>query len=191
MRNMTNWAAPAIVAGYPWPKQGTICDVAGGTGTLVAAILREHAGLRAIVVDAPVVLEEADAYLEAAGVRDRVELREGDMFDSVDATADIYVLKDVLHDWDDERCARILATVRAAMPAGARLVLAELHQERNAPHQIASLVDVHMLAQCDGGRQRSIGELQGLLREAGLRPGAVHRMSVGALVEGTAGPGGA
>ena len=186
MREATQMVLPMIVAGYPWPETGTVCDVAGGTGTVLAAILAERPGLQGVLVDAPGVLHEAEDNLRRLGVRDRVELREGDMFDHVDATADVYVLKDVLHDWDDARCMRILRTTRAPMPKGARVVLVESVQERCEPDPLVSLIDVQMLTQCDGGRQRSVGELQGLLEQADLEPGAVHLTAGPALVEAIA-----
>jgi hypothetical protein len=92
----------------------------------------------------------------------------------------------VLHDWDDGACTQILSTVRATMPAGARLVLVEDLQERNEPSPTASLTDLQMLTQCDGGRQRSADELKRLLEGAGLRPGGVTLTSGPALVEGVA-----
>ena len=186
MRKLTEMIAPFVAAGYPWPARGTVCDVAGGVGTLLAAVLGPRPELRGVLVEAPGVLEEAQPFLVEAGVGDRVELREGDIFERVDAHADLYLLKDVLHDWDDERCTQILRTVAAAMPSGSRVVLVETLQERNRADPVASLIDDHMLTQCDGGRQRSVEELQALLRAAGLRPGAVHRTAGPALVEGVA-----
>jgi O-methyltransferase domain len=186
MRRMTENDAPFIAAGYPWPEEGTICDVAGGAGTLLARILEARPRARGVVIDAKGVLEAADAHLTDAGVRDRVELVEGNMFESVSAAADVYVLKNVLHDWDDDRCLQILRTVRETMPAGSRLVIVEALQERNEPHPFASLSDVQMLTQCDGGRERSATELQRLLSQAGLRPGGVYETAAPALVEGLA-----
>ena len=187
MRRMTELVLPSVAAGYPWPEEGTVCDVAGGVGTLLAGLLHARPRLRGVLVDAPGVLREAEEHLARAGVRDRVELSEGDMFERVDARADVYVLKDVLHDWDDARCLTILRTVRRAMPDGARVVLVETLQEPNRPDPVASHMDLHMLTQCDGGRQRSAEELGALLREAGLRPGEVRRTAGPALVEGVAG----
>lgn len=186
MRWITEELAPAIVAGYDWPRDGVICDVAGGVGTLLAAILRARPDLRGVLVDGAGVLAEADAWLQSEGLRDRVELSQGNIFERVDARADVYLLKDVLHDWDDERSAQIIATVRATMPSGSRLVLVEDLQERNKPSATASLTDLQMLTQCDDGRQRSSRELQALLEGAGLRAGAVKLTSGPALVEGLA-----
>jgi O-methyltransferase domain/Dimerisation domain len=186
MRSLTEVDAPSIVHAYPWPERGVVCDVAGGVGTLLAAILDGRDGLRGVLVDGPGVLAEAESFLASRGLRERAELVEGDIFERVDASADIYLLKDVIHDWDDERSARILATIRATMAPGARLVLVETLQEPDEPHPVASLADVQMLTQTDGGRQRSAGELQALLRGAGLEPGEVRmtRTPGLALVEG-------
>jgi hypothetical protein len=186
MQKFTELDVPAVVEGYPWPDNGTVCDVAGGVGTLLAGVLQARPELEGVLVDAPGVLSEAEAHLRSAGVRDRVTLSEGDMFERVDARADIYLLKDVLHDWDDERCLDILRTVRRAMPAGARVVLVETLQEPGSPDSIASLVDVHMMTQCDGGRQRSAPEFHALMREVGLQPGEVRLTGGPALVEGVA-----
>jgi hypothetical protein len=186
MRRLTELSAPDIVATGDWPRTGTVCDVAGGVGTLLAAVLRARPQLRGVLVDAPGVLAQAGPFLRDAGVAGRVDLVPGDVFARVDARADVYVLKDVLHDWDDARCAQILATVRAAMAPGARLVLAETLQERDVPPRAAALEDLQMLTQCDGGRQRSAPELQALLRGAGLEPAGVREGIVHALVEGVA-----
>jgi hypothetical protein len=186
MRRITEQLAPAIVAGYDWPQNGVVCDVAGGVGTLLAAILRTRADLHGVLVDGPGVLAEADVWLTSIGLRDRVELREGNIFERVDADADVYILKDVLHDWGDDACARILATVRATMKPSSRLVLVEDLQERNKVSPTASLTDIQMLTQCDDGRQRSAAELKTLLGGAGLKPGSVRLTSGPALVEGLA-----
>ena len=132
------------------------------------------------------MLADADGYLAELGVRDRVELVEGNMFERIDAEADVYVMKDILHDWDDERSLQILRTVRAAMPAGARLLAVETLQEPNEADPITSLIDIHMLVQCDGGRQRSASELHALMTEAGLEPGRVIRTANYALIEALA-----
>jgi hypothetical protein len=183
MRRLTDQFAPAIVAGYDWPRDGVVCDVAGGVGTLLAAVLRSREDLRGVLVDGAGVLAEADTWLTAQGVRDRIELKPGDIFERIDAQADVYLLKDILHDWNDAACARILENVRATMPTGARLLLVESLQERNRPDEIASLQDIQMLTQCEEGRQRSAEEHAALLRGAGLRPGAVKLTSGPALVE--------
>lgn len=186
MRSLTGLDAAAVAAASLWPQHGVVCDVAGGTGTLLAAILAPRPGLRGVLVEGPGVLAEAEAMLASAGVRDRVELVEGDLLGRLDARGDVYVLKHVLHDWDDETSARILARVRATMPAGARLVVVEQLQERNRPHPLASVVDLQMMTQCENGRERSPDELRALLRGAGLAAGRLERTGANALFEGVA-----
>jgi hypothetical protein len=186
MRWLTENQAPFIVGGYPWPESGTICDVAGGAGTLLGRILQERPGARGIVIDAKGVLDAADQHLSAVGVRDRVELVEGNMFERLEADADVYLLKNILHDWDDASCLQILRVVRAMMSPGSRLVVVEALQERNRPHPFASFADVQMLTH-EGGRERSAEELKRLLSDAGLRPGEIRETAGPALIEAFAG----
>jgi O-methyltransferase domain len=185
MRALTEFEAPTLVASDLWPEAGTVCDVAGGAGTLLAALLGEKPGLRGILVEAPGVLAEARSHLERRGLSERVELVEGDLLGTIDARADVYVMKNILHDWHGEACGRMLATVAGAMPSGARLLVIEQLQEPDDPHPFVTVTDLQMLTQCEGGRERSPAELQALLTGAGLRPGRVDRTGVSALVEGT------
>jgi hypothetical protein len=186
MRRLTEFDAPDIVGLYPWPDRGTVCDIAGGAGTLLSRILQARPNLRGILVEAAVVLPEADKVLAERGVRERAQLVEGDIFGKIDAAADIYLLKTVLHDWDDDTCLRILATAHAAMPPGTTLVIIEYLQERNVPSYPASMNDLQMAVICDGGRERSCAELQDLLRRAGFTPTTVQVSGAGlGLVAGS------
>src|SRR3954468_8698638 len=187
MRSITEFDAPALAASELVPDAGTVCDVAGGAGTLLAEVLASRRGLRGVLVEAPGVLNEAEGVLSARGVRERVELVEGDLFGELPSVrADVYVLKNILHDWDDPTSLRILSGVRKSMRAGARLVVIEQIQERNEPHPIASLSDIQMLTQCVDGRERSREELRELLSRSGFTPGRFQRAGVSALVEGVA-----
>jgi hypothetical protein len=187
MRGFTRLELPGIVGAYPWPERGTVCDVAGGVGAVLAGVLNARPGLRGVLVDSPKVLEEADEYLAAAGVRDRVELRSGDIFGELDAVADVYVVKDVLHDWDDAACARILGGIGSSAPAGSRIVVVEGTLEHTETDPVLTMVDLIMLVQADDGRQRSVGEMHELLSAAGFAPGRVYRTpGLMSLVEGVA-----
>ena len=187
MRSITEFDGPALAASELVPDQGVVCDVAGGAGTLLGELLVARPRLRGVLLEARGVLAEADNHLSSRGVRDRVELVEGDLFGEMSAEADVYLLKNILHDWDDSTSAGILTRVRATMKPGSRLILVEQLQERNEPHPFASLSDVQMLTQCVDGRERSLSELQALLSGAGLTPGRTARAGVSSLVEGLAG----
>src|SRR3954470_9044456 len=111
MRSVTELDAPAVAASSLVPDEGVICDVAGGAGTLLGELLVARPHLRGVLLEAPGVLREAERHLSDRGVRDRVELVEGDLFGELSAGADVYVLKNILHDWDDATSARILGGV--------------------------------------------------------------------------------
>jgi hypothetical protein len=150
----------------------TLVDVGGGTGTLLAKVLRHHPALGGVLLERPGMLELAHGYLAQEGVADRCELVEGDFFSSVPPDGDVYVLKSVLHDWDDERCIAILQSCRAAMDQAARLAIIELLlPERMTPSDptlSAALLDLVMLAYA-GGRERTEAEFRQLLDQARLR----------------------
>jgi len=109
--------APAIVASYPWPHEGSVCDAAGGAGVLLAEILKARPQLHGILVESDAVLDQARPYLAAQGVAQRSELHKGDLLAALDVHADVYILKWVLHDWDDDACERILGSIVATSTA--------------------------------------------------------------------------
>ena len=109
-----------IIPAYDWPA-GTIVDVGGGQGALLTAILGRAPDARGILYDRPQVIEAARGAIDAAGLSDRCRLVAGDFFAEVPAGSDLYLLKRVIHDWDDERAGTILRVCRAAMGPGARL----------------------------------------------------------------------
>src|SRR3954453_21766691 len=178
MRSITEFDGPALAASELVPDEGVVCDVAGGAGTLLAEVLVARPSLRGVLLEAPGVLREAEKHLASRGVLDRVELVEGDLFGEMSADANVYVLKNILHDWDDETSARILAGVAGTMKPGTRLFVIEQLQERNEPHPFTSMSDLQMLTQCVQGRERSREELRALVEGAGLSPGRVERAGV-------------
>ena len=174
MTSLTEQDAPSIASSYAWGRHARICDVAGGRGTLLAEILVQHAEARGVLFDEAHVLEVAGPYLAARGVDARVERVAGSFFTSVPAGCEAYVLKDILHNWDDARALTILANVRRAMKGESVLLICEILVERFSTLLPGPLVDVQMLNVCDGGRQRSEGEMRALLASASLRLKRVH-----------------
>src|SRR3954454_10820442 len=118
--------ARAFAASDALRETRTLVDVGGGSGTLVAEVLRQRPEITGVLLERPGMLELAQEYLSEQGVADQCELVEGDFFSSVPAGGDVYVLKSVLHDWDDDRCVAILRACRAAMDGSARLAIIEL-----------------------------------------------------------------
>lgn len=174
MTSFTEQDAPSIAASFDFNRFTRICDVAGGRGTLLAEILVRHPRPRGVLFDQKDVLDRAVPYLASRGVADRVELDPGSFFDRVPSGCDAYLLKDILHDWDDARCKAILDQVTLAMTPGATLVVSEILVEKNSTLLPGPLLDIHMMTICDAGRQRSAGEMAELLAASGLTVRKVH-----------------
>jgi O-methyltransferase/methyltransferase family protein len=154
------------LAELPWDGE-TVVDVGGGNGTLLIELLRRHESLRGIVFDLPEVAAEAEERVAAAGLADRIDVVGGSMFDGV-PPGGVYVLAVVLHDWDDDHAAKILAQVRAAAPAHARVLIADaVIPPGNDPHG-AKWLDLLMLV-LNRGRERTEDEWRALLERSGFR----------------------
>ncbi|MFA1544471.1 methyltransferase [Actinomadura monticuli] len=167
MAEHTRAVAPGIIEAHDFSRYGTVADLGGGDGTLLAAILRAHREVRGLLFDLPAGLAAAPGTLEdAAG---RAEIVAGDFFESVPGGADAYVLKSVLHDWDDEKAAAILRNVRAAMGPDARLLILEQVMPETVAPDTAGIVrnDLNMLV-ATGGRERTEAEFRALLDAAGF-----------------------
>jgi len=172
MVELTTRVAQAFVAAYDFTGIDTVVDVAGGNGALLAQVLQSNADMDGILFDLPAGLAGAVERVEAAGLTGRVRLMEGSFFESVPSGADLYMLKSIIHDWDDAHARKILETCRKAMRGEARLVLVE----RLVPERIAGdedalptfMSDLHMMVAL-GGRERTTSEYGELFDAAGLR----------------------
>ncbi|MEV3925042.1 methyltransferase [Actinomadura coerulea] len=168
MAEHTRDVAPAFVEAHDFARYGTVADLGGGDGTLLAAILRAHPGLRGVLFDLPTGLADASGPL--ADVADRAEIVPGDFFESVPTGPDAFVLKSVVHDWDDEKATAILRNCRAAMGPGDRVLLLEQVMPEMVAPESAGIVrnDLNMLV-ATGGRERTEAEFRELLDGAGLK----------------------
>lgn len=177
MRSMTALILDDIAQLPSWRDARTVVDVGGGHGQLVLAILAAQHHLRGTVFDLSSAEGGAQAQIAAEGLGDRCCFEAGSFFESVPAGADCYVLKSILHNWNDERCATILARCRAAAPAHARLLLVErVRPERlraGSRDEGLARTDLNMLVGL-GGRERTLEEFGALLEPAGFEPAGVH-----------------
>ena len=162
--------APALAAAalsVSWSEVRTVVDVGGGTGGVLFPLLTAESHLQGSLFDLPQVEAEARSAIEAAGVGDRCEFASGSFFENVPAGADVYVLSNILHDWDDDASRRILASCRRAARADSRLVVLEnLLPPGDEPHPVKTL-DMQMLVTL-GGRERTEDEYRRLLANAGF-----------------------
>jgi hypothetical protein len=163
----------AVLATYDFGRFGTIADIGGGQGHLLAAILADQPGARGVLFDLPPVAASVEAT-------DRLTVQPGDFFRDPLPKADAYLLMEVIHDWDDPEAVAILGAIRRAAPAGATVLIIEGVVPDGPPDPRVHTLDVVMLAMT-GGRERSADELGQLLHRAGFErrnvqptPGAMH-----------------
>lgn len=145
-----------------------IVDVGGGHGGLISGILKKNPNLKGVLFDAPEVIEGARAKIEAGGLSDRLETQSGDFFKAVPGGGDVYIMKWIIHDWDNEKSNTILRHIRSQIPANGRLILVDcVVPETNEPH-FSKFFDLNMLVMT-GGKERTECEFQELLAAAGFR----------------------
>jgi hypothetical protein len=166
---MTDVSSPVVdaaVAAIAVAEGSTVVDVGGANGALLCALLRRHPSLSGTVLDLPHVMPGVAEEAARWELTDRVTGVAGDFFESVPA-GDLFLLKHVLHDWDDESSVRILSNIRAAMRPGARLAVIEMvvGVESSAS---AALMDMTMMYSTTG-RERELPEYEALLEAAQLR----------------------
>lgn len=163
----TSLSTQEILDNCDFPESAHIVDIGGGNGSLLAAILRSRPQARGTLLECAAGIRSARENDEIAALGERVRLLEGDFFKAVPPDADIYLLKHVLHDWNDERALAILTNCRSAMRPGSRLFIVEVVYERSDPTQRGKLLDLSMLLMT-GGRERNEREYRELCARAGL-----------------------
>lgn len=162
-------SAPAIAAAYDFGQWESLMDVGGGNGILLASILKAHPKLRGVLADQAHVLTRARERGFLGGeLTARASFVDCDFFEAIPAGARAYLMKSVIHDWDDERSLQILRNCRRAVPANGTLLLVEFSVgERNAP-ALGKVTDLIMLA-VTGGKERTLEEYRALLAGGGFR----------------------
>lgn len=154
---------PQIASGFDWGRFGSVVDVGGGDGVVLAEILRAHPSVSGRVVDlAPAAAAAGERFL-AAGFGDRAGAVAGSFFDPLPVGADAYLLSDILHNWDDSRARAILAGCRRAAGADGVVVVIEAVRGQG----VATAMDLSMLVYF-GGRERTVDELVSLADGCGL-----------------------
>lgn len=158
----------AITSRYDFSAFGTLVDVGGGHGGLITGILKKNPRLKAILFDAPEVIEGSRKKIYAAGIGDRCEMVSGNFFESVPAGGDAYIMKWIIHDWDDDRSIQILRNCREHMSPDSRLILVDCVVPENDDPDFSKFFDLNMLVMT-GGKERTETEFRELLQKAGFR----------------------
>ena len=167
MGNLSALVASEVAAHVDTSGLTRAVDIGGAEGTLIAALLAKNPSLEGIVFDLPHVTATATAKLEGRGLLGRCAVVAGDFFKSV-PSADLYVLKQILHDWNDEQATTILRNCAQSMTPRGRIAIVEMVIPDDRSSTPAQLMDVNMLAILPG-RERTQAEYTALLAAAGLR----------------------
>lgn len=189
MRAFTVLQARAVLVAFDFSRFGTLMDVGGGTGEMIGTVLAATPSLRGMLFDLPHVVAGAGPVLERHGVADRCKAVPGDFFEAVPVGADAILLKQVVHDWDDDRAIALLEQCRRALPAGGTLLILErVMPEHAAPGLMEPfLLDLEMLVG-PGGRERTEAEYHTLLAATGLKiTGITPTASPVSVIEARAG----
>jgi hypothetical protein len=170
-------SVPAILGAWNFSRYQVVVDVGGGRGALLAGILFAYPGLRGVLYDLPVVT--ADTPLKSGSFTSRCEVISGSFFESVPDRGDLYILRAVLHNWNDEKSLAILRNCRCAMKAGSTLLIVE---RMLAKGDLTELTDLLMFA-VSGGMERTLPEYNALLSQSGFRFSRVVPTAGPAIIE--------
>ncbi|MGH9272574.1 MAG: methyltransferase [Ilumatobacteraceae bacterium] len=181
MRTFTRSSAPGEIAAYDFGRHGVIADVGGGSGAMVATILRACPHVRGILFDQPDVVVGSAEVLANAGVADRVEVVAGSFFEVVPGGADAYLLRRVLHDWPDRECGLILQQIRDVIPADGHLIVIDAVVGAPNEDPLVKFLDLMMLVSA-GGKERTEPEWIDLLAAGGFRLEHIARGSANSHV---------
>lgn len=156
-----------VTVGYPWSGVGLVVDVGGGTGTLLASILQAHPKMRGILLDSMVTSSPASQVMRRAGVAERCAIVVGDFFTPLPANADVYILKNVMHNWPDDKAEIIMRRCAEAAGTSGRILLVEFVSGIDGNEWTVTGMDLRMLV-LFGGRERTLEEFDALAAAAGM-----------------------
>jgi hypothetical protein len=158
---------PAVLEAYDFSGISTLVDIAGGHGRVLTSILQKYPSMRGVLFDLDHVIAGAVSRIEELGLSDRCRAAAGDFFAAVPEGGDAYIMKHIIHDWDDDRAAAILENIRKAMNRGGRVILLESVLLPGNQPDFGKVIDLEMLL-LPGGRERTETEFRALFNRAGF-----------------------
>ncbi|MFN7933560.1 MAG: methyltransferase [Bryobacteraceae bacterium] len=169
MTDATSNAVQLLLKAYDFSGIARLADVGGGHGVLLVNVLRRYPEMTGILFDLPEVIAGATETAHFTGLGSRIHYETGSFFETVPDGCDAYIMKSIVHDWDDARAARILSLMREKMAPGGRVLVYEMVvPEDNSPSP-SKFLDISMLTLTSGGRERTEQEFAALFASAGLR----------------------
>lgn len=168
MTDSNEMSLPLFLAAYHFGKYHNIIDIGGGQGYMLSAIAMKHPHTRCTVYDLPHVVTGAIENFKRFGVESQCTVIAGDFFDAIPEGGDLYIMKNILHDWDDATSVKILKNIRNAMPEKGHLLLIESLIEDDNSNSFGKILDLQMLIGTTGGRERTREEFVSLFNDAGF-----------------------
>lgn len=166
MSNLSSVASAEVAAVYNVGEAKRVVDIGGSEGVLLRGLLRGAPHARGVLFDRPEIIAYAQNAIDASGFDGRIELAGGDFFQEVPSGGDVYLLKHILHDWNDSECETILRTIHRAAAPGSKLVLVEMLLPDEPQPSPVTLMDMNMMVMV-GGRERTKDEYRALLATCG------------------------
>src|ERR1043166_1625729 len=174
----------AMIDAYDFGGIGTIADIGGGNGSVITAVLNKYPKLKGILYDLPGVIERAQKGIAEARLTSRCVLMPGSFFEAAPPGADAYMMRHIIHDWDDDKALTILRNVRKVIPPTGKLMVIEMVIEAGNAPDFAKYLDLNMLT-LPGGQERTLAEYRDLYAQAGFRlDRAVKTPSPASVIEG-------
>jgi hypothetical protein len=176
--------APVLLSSYRFSSFHYIIDIGGGHGSLLCNILSKNVNPKATLFDSSHVIERASANIESYRLKERIEIVVGDFFKKVPEGGDLYILKNILHDWDDEKCILILTNIQKVMQSGSKLLIIETIIRNDNNYSFGKMIDILMLLGTENGRERTIDEFRNILNKSGFNINKViHTVAPFSLIE--------
>jgi len=168
MGDTSELLAPVLLASYNFAPYSHIIDIGGGHGSLLCHILTRNNGLKATLFDSKYVIKSAMEQIESYGLKNRIDIREGNFFQAIPEGGNLYILKNILHDWDDEHCIVILDNIFKVMSAGSKLLVIECIIKNDNRYSYGKMLDILMLLGTQNGRERTLEEYRNIFEKSGL-----------------------
>jgi hypothetical protein len=168
MSEASEMAIVTFVKDYSFSKFKTIVDIGGGYGFLLSCILYLNKGIEGVVFDLHDALNDTEKTFKKFGIEERAKAVEGSFFENIPKEGDCYILKNILHDWSDEDCMRILANIHSNMPKDAKLLVIETIIKKDNKPSFGKTLDLQMLVGTTGGKERTLDEYRNIFNLAGF-----------------------
>lgn len=168
MSNLSGLSLMPILQAYNFSSFKTIADIGGGEGLLLASILKKYQSPTGILFDLPTEVQKSNEIFSKYDVSDRITTVQGNFFESVPIRADIYILKNIFHNWNDEMCIRILENIKESMLPDGRILIIEMVLLFSDFDPLPKILDIQMLAAISGGKERTKKEFSDIVSKSGL-----------------------